>query len=590
MSAFKFRFRKKPPDGGEPEQPKIIPGSAPAPPQPKKSENPAKSWWPFNKKPKKEPSVEIKPGEVKVFPGREPVSPKPVPPKPVPPDAGVAPSIISGQVSGREPIPPKPIPPKPIPPKPVLQEPTVPPKSVPLKAVPPEPIPPKPEPPKSAQESRLKELEQDAKKAAGVEKSKLIMPEVFAGKKPSTRKLLPKLILLLLVVFLVALVVTLGPKYKPELIDKIAKIDKIGIMEKLGLKKPEPEKLITPEEEAVEELVTVRTYRVARGDFIDVLPGMGTIKGEREIELRFPVNGVVDSINFFEGDLVRKGDIAATLDQKDALLKLEYAKSKLKTQEVAEMSAKKKLEIHQQLYDKDIIIRPKLEEVRLEYESAKTQVTSAQKEVEFALAELDKTYLYSPLDGVLGTRDVEVGEFVNSNIKVAAVYDASTVIAELGVIEKDIVRVALGQKAKVNVDAYPGVDFEGKIDNVSPIIEGKARTLTVKIRIENDNPRGTLLPGMFARIWVSVYEKKDTIKVPSACLYDLDNDGEFESVYVVSEDNIAQARAAKIGYVSTDYIEITDGLDEGEQVICETMAELKDGVKVEVIEVQEAMF
>jgi len=231
-----------------------------------------------------------------------------------------------------------------------------------------------------------------------------------------------------------------------------------------------------------------------------------------------------------------------------------------------------------------------MEEVRIEFESVKTQVASAKKEVEFALSELDKTYLYSPTDSVMGTRDVEVGEFVNSNIKVTSLYDVGTVMVEMGIIEKDISRVALGQKVKVNVDAYPGVDFEGKINNVAPIIEGKSRTLTVKVRIKNDNPKGTLLPGMFARIWISVYEKKNTIKVPSSCVYDINNDGVLDSVYIVTGDNIAKIRPVKIGYVSTDYTEITDGLREGEQSVSEAMAELKDNVKVDVIEVQEAAF
>jgi len=329
---------------------------------------------------------------------------------------------------------------------------------------------------------------------------------------------------------------------------------------------------------------------VARGDFIDVLPGMGTVKGDREVELRFPVNGIVDSINFFEGDLVRKGDIIATLDQKDALLKLEYSKSKHATQEAAEKIIQKKLEIHNSLYDKGVIIKVKVEEVELEYEKAKAETEAAQKEVEFSLAELDKTYLYSSIDGVMGTRDSEIGEFVNSNVKIASLYEVSSVVVDMGVIEKDINRVALGQNAKVSVDTYPGVEFQGKIDNVAPIIEGRSRTLNAKIRIKNDDPKGTLLPGMFARVWISVYEKKNTIKVPAASVYDLNDDGEFDSVYVVSSENMAQARAVKIGYISTDYIEIADGLNEGEQVVTETMAELKDGIKVDVIEVQEAMF
>jgi len=397
--------------------------------------------------------------------------------------------------------------------------------------------------------------------------------------------------LLLLIVFIGLLVFVAGPKLMPKLAPNIANItEKIKLPEaitKLLPKQPDEEEFITPEEEAIEELVTVRTYRVARGDFVDVLPSMGTIKGDKEVELRFPVNGIVDSVNFFEGDLIRKGDIISTLEQKDALLKLEYSKSKLKTQEIAEQAAKKKLEIHQTLYDDGIIIKAKLEEVELEYKGAKSQKVAAQKEVEFALAELDKTYLYSPIDGVLGTRDVEVGEFVNSNVKVASIYDTSTVLAEMGVIEKDISRIALGQRAKVSVDTYPGVDFSGKIENIAPIIEGKSRTLTTKIRIKNNNPKGTLLPGMFARIWISVYEKKNTIKLPSSCVYDLDNNGEFDSVYAVDDDNIAKARNIKIGYISTDYVEIIDGLREGEQVVSEAMAELKDNVKVDVIEVQE---
>ena len=423
-----------------------------------------------------------------------------------------------------------------------------------------------------------------------VDKMKEIVKDKPEKPKVAKKKSLLKLfiILLVLIIFILALLFTLGPKHAPELMDKIGATK---IIESIPfLKQEEDELLITPEEQIIEELVTVRTYRVVRGDFIDVLPGMGTIKGDREVELRFESSGLVDSINFFEGDLVRKGDIIATLAQKDALLKLEYSKTKLRTQQFAEEAAKKKLEIHQKLFDDGIIIKPKLEEVQIEYEGAKSQSQSAQKEVEFALSELDKTYRYSPINGVMGTRDVEVGEFVTSNIKIASLYDTATVVAEMGVIEKDINRVALGQKAKVTVDTYPGVEFEGQIENIAPIVEGKSRTLTVKIRIKNDNPRGTLLPGMFARIWISVYEKKNTVRLPSACLYDLDNNGEFDSTYVVSSENIAKATPVKIGYVSTDYIEIIDGLREGEQVVSESMAELKDGVKVDVIEVQEPMF
>ena len=405
----------------------------------------------------------------------------------------------------------------------------------------------------------------------------------FKPPKLKLQKIKPLLIAIILIIFLGGLAFRVIPRYAPRIISMVKELR--GIREEGAA-----EGLIAPAEEAIEEAISVRTYRTARADFIDILPTMGTVKGDREVELRFPVNGIVDSINFYEGDIVKKGDIIATTEQKDALLKLEYAKSKLKTAEVARKSAKKKLEIHQSLYDQGIIIKPKLEEAELEHESAKTKVVSAQKEVEFSLSELDKTYLYSPTDGVMGTRDAEVGEFVTSNVRIASIYDISYVIVEFGVIERDVNRIALGQESKVNVDTYPGVDFTGNVDNVAPIIEGKSRTLTVKVRLKNDNPKGTLMPGMFARAWVSVYEKKNVIKVPAECLYDLDNDGEFDSVYVVDEVNTARTRPIKVGYITSDFVEIRDGLEEAEQVVSEAMTELKDGSEVDVIETQEALF
>lgn len=391
------------------------------------------------------------------------------------------------------------------------------------------------------------------------------------------------LIIVVLIVFLLGLFLRIIPIYLPKFTAMI------NIVKKRATGKEEGG-LITPAEQVMEEAISVRTYRTAITDFVDILPAMGTVKGDREIELRFPVNGLIDSINFYEGDIIKKGDIISTIEQKDALLKLEYAKSKLKTAQIAEQSAGKKFEIHQSLFTEGIIIKPKLDEAWFERESAKSKVISAQKEVEFSLAELDKTYLYSPTDGVMGTRDAEIGEFVTSNVRIASIYNISHVLVEFGIIEKDVNRIALGQEAKANVDTYPGVDFVGNVDNVSPIIEGKSRTLTVKVRLKNDNPKGTLMPGMFARVWVTVYEKKNAIKVPTEALYDLDNDGEFDSVYLVDDTNIIHTRPIKIGYITSDFVEILDGLSEGEQVISEAMKELRDGAKVEIIETQEALF
>ena len=119
------------------------------------------------------------------------------------------------------------------------------------------------------------------------------MKEIIKDKPKRHKKSQPFRLLfnlLVLVVLAAASLVIFGPKYAPEFMDKIGATK---LMKSLPFIKQEPEELfITPEEQAIEELATVRAYRVVRGDFVDVLPGMGTIRGDREVELRFTTNGM----------------------------------------------------------------------------------------------------------------------------------------------------------------------------------------------------------------------------------------------------------------------------------------------------------
>jgi membrane fusion protein, multidrug efflux system len=330
------------------------------------------------------------------------------------------------------------------------------------------------------------------------------------------------------------------------------------------------------------EAIPVRCFRVAPTDFKDELPVMGTVKGDLEIDLKFEVNGVVESINFREGDLIYKGDLIASLNKKDAQLKVDYSKSKLETAKVQILAAEKKLEIHEKLYEIGGIIKAKLEEVELEARSAKLQAESSAVELKSAEAEFKKTDMYASREGVLGSRDAEEGEFVTPNNKIATLYDTAQVAVELGIVEKDIDKIALGQQVNITVDSYPGMVFTGGVDNVFPIIEGKSRTLTVRVKIHNSD--ALLLPGMFARAMITVAEFKNAMVVPSVSLHKTD---EGYNIFIVGKDNAVFSRAAEVAYVTTDFTVISSGLNEDELVVVDTPQELKDGMPVKIIEVQE---
>ncbi|MBI4335697.1 MAG: efflux RND transporter periplasmic adaptor subunit [Candidatus Omnitrophica bacterium] len=338
-------------------------------------------------------------------------------------------------------------------------------------------------------------------------------------------------------------------------------------------KKPAPrEKRIAAKEEAIpQEPVLVKVYKAQMRNFEDALPLMGTIKGFKEIDLKFETSGIVDSFNFKEGERAEEGEIIATLNQRDALLKLKYNEIEL--------------DKIQKLYDMGAVGKPKLDQTKLELESAKR--------------ELDKTYLYATKDGVVGTKDAEIGEYVTSSDKITTLIDDKDVFVDLGVVEKDIGKVRIGQKGVLTVDTYPDANFEGVVYSVSPVVEGKSRTQSARLKVKNQ--KGMLLAGMFARATVSVYSAQDVIILPNAAL-DKTDDGYVTYVFKNSgtppkeegadqaQEGVVEARPIEAAYRSSDFFVVKSGLEGGELVVVETQEKLKDEFKVIVTEIQEAIF
>jgi len=334
------------------------------------------------------------------------------------------------------------------------------------------------------------------------------------------------------------------------------------------------EKALVKKTEIPQEPILVKVYKTQEQDFGDKLPLLGIVKGFKEIGLKFETTGILESFNFKEGERVEEGEIIATLNQKDALLKLKYNEIEV--------------DRTQRLFDIGAIAKPKLDQVNLELESAKR--------------ELDKTYLYAPTSGILGTKDAEIGELVNPNDQIANLINDKDVFVDLGIVERDIGKVKVGMNGKMTVDTYLDTEFKGVIDSVSPVVEGKSRTQTAKMKI--NNPKGLLLPGMFARAYVDVYSAQGVIIIPNAAI-DKTEQGyityvvkkaeapatiETPEEQVIEEQGVVEARPIETDYRSADYFVVKSGLEEGELVVVETQEKLKDGSKVIVTEAQEAGF
>lgn len=336
--------------------------------------------------------------------------------------------------------------------------------------------------------------------------------------------------------------------------------------------------------ETKEEAVPVKVFKVGRFNYEDTLNTLGTIKGAVEFKLSFEVPGVVSSINYREGEHYEEGALLISLRQDDILLRLKRAQAEMSKSEAEVAIAQRKYDDHKKLFEIGAIPQATLDNAKLEVDKANYSLEGARLEVKANEVMLEKSNLYAPSKGMIGELNIEEGEAISPNTLLGTHVMTEYVFAEFGVVERDVNKIQLGQKARVFVDAYPDKTFEGVVENIAPIVAGKSRTATVRVRLEN--PETLLLPGMFSRVRILLYSKKNTIAIPTDSIQ---GEPGHQFIYVTDpKKNIAEKRALTIGYTRPDYSQIDSGLSEGELVITSGLEQLEDKKKVKILETQEA--
>ncbi|MEW6534647.1 MAG: efflux RND transporter periplasmic adaptor subunit [Candidatus Auribacterota bacterium] len=331
-----------------------------------------------------------------------------------------------------------------------------------------------------------------------------------------------------------------------------------------------------------EQRAPVTVFKAFVTGFRDTLPALGSLKGHRETKLSYEKSGVIAVFNYKEGDLVPKGALICSLDKSESQIKVRYAESKLKEAQANLSLAENKLDRVTQKYELGGTSRALYEEALLEFERHTHSVEIARIDVENASLELSKCDVFAPYDGLLGNKYVQVGENITPNTLVCDLIDVSYIVVQIGVVERDIEKVSIGQDVSIYVDAYPERDFLGKVETISPVIEGQSRTFSVEIKVAN--PQKLLLPGMFARVKINVFEKKNALVIPSSAVIKFDNK---TMVMVVNPDTeIVHERPVSVEYSTTDYAVIDRGLKEGELVVVEDQQGLAEGTPIKIIEQQ----
>ena len=354
--------------------------------------------------------------------------------------------------------------------------------------------------------------------------------------------------------------------------------------------------------------VEVECEEVRAGAIVETIPATGRIQPVVEVKISPDVSGEVVDLFFKEGDTVRAGDTLLRIKPDLYMSQVEQAEAALNAlkaehlrQEAEERQAKLSFERSLSLYEVEAISESEFEAAKAKYEiaqesvkAARYSILSGRAQLKEARENLGKTTIFSPMDGVVSRLNIEKGERVVGTSQMAGtemlrIADFSKMELLVDVGENDIVRIAVGDSAKVEIDAYQRHKFTGivtQIANSAKNIDVTFNQVTnFEVRIEILPGGKRLLPGMSATASIASGSRERVLTVPLGSIFTRDKE---QYVWIVDEGSLARCRRVETGIQDFSRIEVTGGVGPGEKVITGPVGaiskDLSDGQKVKIAE------
>jgi HlyD family secretion protein len=354
--------------------------------------------------------------------------------------------------------------------------------------------------------------------------------------------------------------------------------------------------------------VEVEVEPLSEHDIQSTVLASGNLTHEEQAKLSTEEIGRVTDIFVEEGDHVKKGQLLLQIDDQAYRAAVEQNEAQVRVQEIAIERQQLKLdnlqekwERQRELFERKLIDQDSFDAATNELMIAKVDLESARESLAQARAQLDqakdrlsKTRAYSPMDGVVTSLDIKVGETAISSTtnvpgsSLMTIANPTSIHTEVNVDEADIANVEVGQKAKIYAIAYPDQPVDGVVDSIAvsaKTAEG-AQSLSFAVKIRLDNTAGIKLrPGMSCRAEIYTTTKKGILAVPiQAILVEEDRTANKTSYHVfVNRDGEAQKVEVKVGLSDDTYQEIVEGLQAGDQIIVgpdRVLRSLEDGDSV----------
>ncbi len=336
------------------------------------------------------------------------------------------------------------------------------------------------------------------------------------------------------------------------------------------------------------EAVEIRTAVVSYRPISSHLEATGKILASpfRKAIVSYPFPARIAEIHVRPGDWVRTGQEIVTL-QSEAVgeAKSEYFKA-LADAELA----KSNLEREKRLFERGAGAGKNLQAAEAERKVAEASLEAAEKKLhilgftEEQVQSAAETHeikplitLFAPIPGKVVDNTMVLGAMVDQSTEILTILDPRVLCVDANIYERDISKVQVGQEVEVTVPAYPGVVFKGKIQYVGDILDEETRTVTVRTQVQNEG--SNLKAGMFASLRILLGRQARALTVPHEAVLD---DGDLKIVFLKKEGRFFP-REVSVGNKMNGFIEILNGIAEGDEVVTAGSFQLKSKLYDEIL-------
>lgn len=332
------------------------------------------------------------------------------------------------------------------------------------------------------------------------------------------------------------------------------------------------------------KVIAYETVELKKGSINNTVTATGTIEPITKVDVGTQVSGTISHIYADYNSVVKKGQLLAELDRKLLEAELRSEMANLKSSKSEFEYQDKNFKRLRQLHEKNLISETEYEEALYLYEKAQQAYEKAQATLVKAQSNLEYATIYSPIDGVVLSREVEEGQTVAASFETPTMFTIANDLRKMQVIanvdEADIGQVLEGQRVTFTVDAFPDDTFEGDVTQVRLNPTTESNVVTYEVVIDAPNPELKLKPGLTANITVYTMEKNDILLAPlKAFRFTPETDpanpqtpqvpqaGRGEKVVWLQTAEGIVPKVIKVGVSDGIYTEVKEGIQEGSRLI-----------------------